>query len=68
MPTVNRPGRLLLAGIGAVVAAALSPAGLKSGMVPSWSWGVWAAVMGAALWMSGRAGIAPESGRQEPRL
>jgi energy-coupling factor transporter transmembrane protein EcfT len=57
MPTVNRPGRLLLAGSAAVVAAALSPAGLESGAVPPWSWGVWAAVMGAALWMLRRAGL-----------
>ena len=57
MPIDDRPGRLLLAGMAAVVAAALSPAGLGSGAVPAWSWGVWTTVMGAALWMFRRAGL-----------
>jgi energy-coupling factor transporter transmembrane protein EcfT len=56
-PTVNRPGRLLLAGIAAVVAAAVSPAGLTGGAIPAWSWGAWAAVLAAALWLFERAGL-----------
>ena len=56
MPT-GRPGRVLLAGVAAIAAAALLPAGLAGREVPDWSWGVWAAVMAAALWVFRRSGL-----------
>jgi len=56
-PRITRPAPLLLAGLALVVAAALTPAGLGGGSVPSWSWGMWALVFVAALVTFGRAGL-----------
>jgi energy-coupling factor transporter transmembrane protein EcfT len=57
MPTVDRPATALAAGLGLVVAAALTPAGLSGQPVPWWSWGVWAAVFAAAISTFRRAGL-----------
>jgi energy-coupling factor transporter transmembrane protein EcfT len=65
MRTVRRPAPALLCGLAAVLAAALSPAGLSGHPVPPWSWAVWAVVFSSALWTFGLAGLPlPEAFRR----
>jgi energy-coupling factor transporter transmembrane protein EcfT len=65
MRTVKRPAPALLAGLALVVAAALSPAGLRGTPLPVWSWAVWAVVFAVALGTFRRAGLPlPEAFRR----
>jgi energy-coupling factor transporter transmembrane protein EcfT len=65
MRTVKRPAPALLAGLALVVAAALSPAGLRGEPVPVWSWAVWAVVFAVALGTFRRSGMPlPEAFRR----
>lgn len=54
--TGRRPGVVLLVGLGLVLAAALSPAGLAGQPIPAWSWLVWVTVFLTALGLFRAAG------------
>ncbi|MEW5984036.1 MAG: CbiQ family ECF transporter T component [Acidobacteriota bacterium] len=54
--TGNRPGVVLALGIGLVMSAALSPAGLDGAAIPAWVWPLWLGVFLAALAAFRRAG------------
>lgn len=47
--TSKRPGLVLVIGLAGILAAALSPAGLRDGRVPGLSWAVWMAGLVAAV-------------------
>lgn len=63
--TVRRHALVLAAGLGLVLAAALSPAGLDGRGVPGWAWAVWGSVFAGALAVFRRAGLLlPEAVRR----
>jgi len=64
-PIGSRPAFILGAGLTAIVAAALMPAGIGGRTVPWWAWLVWALTFVAALLLFRRGGyLLPESLRR----
>ncbi len=61
----RRPELVLLAGSGAVLLSALTPAGLGGGAIPAWSWLIWLTVFlgGIGVLHAARQPI-PEAGRR----
>ena len=57
MTRTARPGLVLAAGVGVSVAAALAPAGLRSGFVPAESWALWAVVFAAGALLCAVTGV-----------
>lgn len=63
--TVRHPAIVLVAGLGVVLTAALTPAGLSGAPVPGWAWLVWIAVFAVALALFRAAGwLLPEALRR----
>ena len=66
MPLTNRrPALVLGAGLGAIVAAAVLPAGIAGQLIPWWAWVVWVLTFVAAIALFRRAGyLLPEAARR----
>ena len=55
---ITRPAVPLVLSLAAIIAAALTPAGLSGRPIPVWGWGVWLVTMAGAVGLLRRAGYA----------